>query len=96
MARYASGMRINMLYWRTLKDGFLYPHELPDMPDDETLLSLLPARTSKQNEAWRTLAVAVNREHEGPTTVLYESDGALPAAAEFSPDAIAAAGESFS
>jgi hypothetical protein len=89
-------MRINMLYWRTSKDGFVHSHELPNIPDGETLLSLLPARTSKQNEAWRTLTVAVNREHDGPATVLYESDGALPAAAEFSPDANAAAGESFS
>ena len=77
MARYATDMRVNVLYFGTLKDLFALPHELLDVPDGatvETLLSLLHARTSKQSEVWRALAVAVNREYADPATVLCEGD----------------------
>jgi len=70
-------MLVNMLYFGTLKDLFELRQERLDVPDGatvETLLSLLRARTSKQSEVWRTLAVAVNREYAGPTTVLREGD----------------------
>ena len=70
-------MLVNMLYFGTLKDLFALRQERLDVPDGttvETLLSLLRARTSKQNEVWRTLAVAVNREYAGPATVLREGD----------------------
>ncbi len=51
--------------------------EALDMPDGatvEALLRLLRARTSKQNDIWRTLAVAVNREYADLAMVLHEGD----------------------
>lgn len=77
MARYATDMRVNVLYFGILKDLFALRHEPLDLPDGatiEALLSLLRARTSKQSEVWRTLAVAVNREYADPATVLHEGD----------------------
>ncbi len=70
-------MRVNVLYFGTLKDLFTREQESLDVPDGatvESLLSLLRAQTSKQSDLWRTLAVAVNREYAGLTTVLREGD----------------------
>jgi len=70
-------MRVNLLYFGTLKDLFALDHESLDVPDGatvESLLSLLRARTSKQSDVWRTLAVAVNREYAELATVLCEGD----------------------
>ena len=70
-------MRINLLYFGTLKDLFARDSETLEMPDGATvdaLFSLLRARTSKQSELWRTLAVAVNRNYAGLSTVLREGD----------------------
>jgi len=70
-------MRIDVLYFGTLKDLFALEREAMDVPDGatvEVLLRLLRARTSKQNDIWRTLAVAVNREYGSLATVLHEGD----------------------
>lgn len=70
-------MRVNMLYFGTLKDLFALEQESLDVPDGasvEQLLSVLRARTSKQSDIWRTLAVAVNRDYAALTTVLCEDD----------------------
>jgi len=70
-------MRVNVLYFGTLKDLFALEQEPLDVPDGttvEALLSLLCAQTSKQSEVWRTLAVAVNRDYAGLATVLREGD----------------------
>lgn len=70
-------MRVNVLYFGTLKDLFSLPQEPLNVPDGatvESLLSLLSARTSKQSDVWRTLAVAVNRDYAGLATVLREGD----------------------
>ena len=70
-------MRVNVLYFGTLKDLFASerdPIELPEGATVEALLSLLRAQTSKQSDVWRTLAVAVNRDYSGPSTVLHEGD----------------------
>ena len=70
-------MRVNVLYFGTLKDLFALQQQPLDLPDGatvESLLSLLRAQTSKQSDVWRTLAVAVNRDYSGPSTVLHEGD----------------------
>ena len=70
-------MRVNVLYFGTLKDLFALDHEALDVPDGatvEALLSVLRERTSKQSDIWRTLAVAVNRDYAGLSTVLREGD----------------------
>jgi molybdopterin converting factor subunit 1 len=70
-------MRVNVLYFGTLKDLFALEQESLDVRDGttvETLLSLLSAKTSKQSDLWRTLAVAVNRDYAGLATVLREGD----------------------
>ena len=70
-------MRVNVLYFGTLKDLFRLERELLEVPDGatvEVLLSLLRAQTSKQSDIWRTLAVAVNRDYAGLAKVLREGD----------------------
>jgi molybdopterin converting factor subunit 1 len=70
-------MRVNVLYFGTLKDLFALEQESLDVPDGasvELLLSVLRARTSKQSDIWRSLAVAVNRDYAALTTVLREGD----------------------
>ena len=70
-------MRVNVLYFGTLKDLFGLQQQSLDVADGvtvEVLLSLLHAQTSKQSDVWRTLAVAVNRDYVGLTTVLCEND----------------------
>ena len=70
-------MRVNVLYFGTLKDLFASEREPIDLPDGATvdaLLSLLRAQTSKQSDVWRTLAVAVNQEYAALSTTLCEGD----------------------
>ena len=70
-------MRVDVLYFGTLKDLFALEQETLDLPDGSTveaLMSLLRARTSKQSDIWRTLAVAVNRDYAGLATVLRDGD----------------------
>lgn len=70
-------MRVNILYFGTLKDLFTLEQEPLDLPPEatvEALISLLRARTSKQSDIWRTLAVAVNRDYVTSATVLCEGD----------------------
>lgn len=70
-------MRINVLYFGTLKDLFALEQEPLDVPDGttvESLLSLLRTQTSKQSDLWRTLAVAVNRDYAGLAMVLHDGD----------------------
>lgn len=70
-------MRVNVLYFGTLKDLFALQQEPLNLPEGATvelLLSLLRAQTSKQSDIWRTLAVAVNRDYAGLSTVLREGD----------------------
>ena len=70
-------MRVNVLYFGTLRDLFALEQEPLDVPDGATVqavLSLLRGQTSKQSDIWRTLAVAVNREYAGLATVLSEGD----------------------
>jgi molybdopterin converting factor subunit 1 len=70
-------MSVTVLYFGTLKDLFGLTQEALDVPDGttvEALLSVLRARTSKQSDIWRSLAVAVNRDYAGVATVLREGD----------------------
>jgi len=70
-------MRVDVLYFGTLKDLFgreQQPLDVPDGATVELLLSLLRAQTSKQSDVWRTLAVAVNRDYAGLSTVLHDGD----------------------
>ncbi|MEO6815685.1 MAG: MoaD/ThiS family protein [Edaphobacter sp.] len=68
---------MNVLYFGILKDLFASeraPVELPDGATVDSLLSLLRARTSKQSDVWRTLAVAVNQEYAALSTTLHDGD----------------------
>ena len=70
-------MRVDVLYFGTLKDLFGREQQQLDVADGATvqaLLSLLQAQTSKQSDVWRTLAVAVNRDYAGLATALHEGD----------------------
>ncbi len=70
-------MRVNVLYFGTLKDLFASeraPVELPDGATVDSLLSLLRGQTSKQSDVWRTLAVAVNQEYAALSTTLRDGD----------------------
>jgi len=70
-------MRVDVLYFGILKDLFgreQQPLDVPDGATVELLLSLLRAQTSKQSDVWRTLAVAVNRDYAGLSTVLHDGD----------------------
>lgn len=70
-------MRVDVLYFGTMKDLFAFQQQPLDLPDGatvEVLLSLLRAQTSKQSDVWRTLAVAVNRDYASLATVLREGD----------------------
>lgn len=70
-------MRVNVLYFGTLKDLFARERDTIDLPAGATvdsLLSFLRAQTSKQSDVWRTLAVAVNQEYAAPSTALREGD----------------------
>jgi molybdopterin converting factor subunit 1 len=70
-------MRVNVLYFGTLKDLFASergPIDLPDGATVDSLLSFLRGQTSKQSDVWRTLAVAVNQEYAALSTTLHEGD----------------------
>jgi molybdopterin converting factor subunit 1 len=70
-------MRVNVLYFGTLKDLFASERDSIDLPEGATvdsLLSFLRAQTSKQSDVWRTLAVAVNQEYAALSTTLREGD----------------------
>jgi len=75
--RYPTNMRVDVLYFGTMKDLVALEQETLELPDASTvemLMSLLRARTSKQSDLWRTLAVAVNRDYAGQGTVLCDGD----------------------
>lgn len=70
-------MRVNVLYFGSLKDLFAGERDSIDLPEGATvdsLLSFLRAQTSKQSDVWRTLAVAVNQEYAALSTMLREGD----------------------
>jgi len=81
---YAEMMRVKVLYFGILKDRFGVAEEQVDLPGEgnvDELLGLLRGRTSNSKDAgeadeqlWRTLAVAVNREYASQTVVLHEGD----------------------
>lgn len=75
--RYPTNMRVDVLYFGTMKDLVDLEQETLELPDASTvemLMSFLRARTSKQSDIWRTLAVAVNRDYAGQGTVLRDGD----------------------
>ena len=76
-----------MLFFGVLRDWFGVPDEVAELPDGATvgeLLGLLRGRTSKslmgmtgsgsQEQLWRSLAVAVNREYGSTSIVLRDGD----------------------
>ena len=70
-------MRVRVLYFGVLKELVGVEGELVEVPEGSTvgeLLRLSAARTSKQSEVWKALAVAVNREYVAAGTVLREDD----------------------
>ncbi len=70
-------MHIDVLYFGVLKEIFPASHtkvELPEGANVAELLKLLQESTSNQSTAWRSLAVAVNREYAGMDTMLNDGD----------------------
>ena len=78
-------MQVKVLYFGILKDRFGTAEEQVELPDGGNigdLLGLSRGRTSNplmNNEAedeqlWRSLAVAVNREYAPPSMVLRDGD----------------------
>jgi molybdopterin converting factor small subunit len=76
-----------VLFFGVLRDSFGGPDEVAELPDGATvgeLLGLLRGRTSKDlmdegkrssdEQLWRSLAVAVNREYGSTSIVLREGD----------------------
>ena len=80
-------MRVKVLYFGMLKDRFGAAEEQVELPGEGSvggLLELLRGRTSNSlmskeacgadEQLWRTLAVAVNREYAQPSMVLRDGD----------------------
>ena len=80
-------MRVKVLYFGMLKDQFGAAEEQVDLPGEGNvgdLLGLLRGRTSNSpmseeaggadEQLWRSLAVAVNREYASASIVLHDGD----------------------
>ena len=80
-------MRVKVLYFGMLKDRFGAAEEQVELPGEGNvgaLLELLRGRTSNSvmskeaggadEQLWRSIAVAVNREYARPSLVLREGD----------------------
>jgi molybdopterin converting factor small subunit len=81
-------VRVNVLYFGVLRDRFDAADEATELPDGATvgdLLRVLRGRTSNlpmgktaeprvEEQLWRSLAVAVNREYGSASIVLREGD----------------------
>ena len=80
-------MQVKVLYFGILKDQFGAVEEQIELPGGSSageLLEFLRGRTSNllmsqeasraDQQLWRSLALAVNREYAQPTTVLHEGD----------------------
>ena len=81
-------MRVKVLYFGMMKDCFGAADDTVELPDGATageLLIVLRGRTSnnamdkgaepsKEEQLWRSLAVAVNREYGSASVVLREGD----------------------
>jgi len=80
-------VRVKVLYFGILRDRFGAAEEQVELPGDGNvgeLLGLLRGRTSNSpmseetggadEQLWRSLAVAVNREYAQPSIVLHEGD----------------------
>jgi molybdopterin converting factor subunit 1 len=79
-------MRVTVLYFGVLRDRFGAADQILDLPDNQTVGDLLRilrrqtsndpmAETSERDEQlWRSLAVAVNREYGSASIVLRDGD----------------------
>jgi molybdopterin converting factor subunit 1 len=80
-------VRVKVLFFGVLRDSFGVPDEVAELADGATvgeLLRILRGRTSKDwmangepssdDQLWRSLAVAVNREYGSTSIVLREGD----------------------
>ena len=80
-------MRVQVLYFGVLRERFGVADEAAELPDRATvgeLLGLLRGRTSNSpmseeaggadEQLWRSLAVAVNREYASASMVLHDGD----------------------
>ncbi|HEY4381494.1 MAG TPA: MoaD/ThiS family protein [Acidobacteriaceae bacterium] len=81
-------MQVNVLYFGVLRDRFGAPDAVVELPDGATvgkLLEVLRGPASKhwmssesqpgpEDQLWRSLAVAVNREYGSTSIVLREGD----------------------
>jgi molybdopterin converting factor small subunit len=70
-------MRVDVLCFGVLKDFFGGERDVVELPDAASvgdLLRQLEGRGRRDEAVWKTLAVAVNRDYAGLTTVLKDGD----------------------
>jgi molybdopterin converting factor subunit 1 len=85
-SRYPEWMRVTVLYFGVLRDQFGAADQIIDIPGNQTvgdLLRILRQQTSndamadtseRDEQLWRSLAVAVNREYGSASIVLRDGD----------------------
>ena len=72
---YAFGMRVRVLYFGVLKDGFGREGEWLDLADGASVADVVAQCRVRFGAApWESIAVAVNREYARPADVLRDGD----------------------
>lgn len=73
--KYAFGMRVKVLYFGVLKDGFGREGEALELAEGASVADLVAAcRGRFGGAAWESIAVAVNQEYARASDVLKEGD----------------------
>lgn len=70
-------MKVDVFYFGILKDFFGGEQDLMELPEEASvadLLNLLKGRGNGDLAMWKSLAVAVNREYAGISTLLHDGD----------------------
>ena len=70
-------MKVDVLYFGVLKEFFGGEQDLVELSEDSSvadLLNLLKGRGTGDLDLWKSLAVAVNREYAGLSTLLHDGD----------------------
>jgi molybdopterin converting factor subunit 1 len=70
-------VKVDVLYFGVLKDFFGGEQDLMELPEEASvadLLYLLKGRGTGDMAIWKSLAVAVNREYAGMSTLLHDGD----------------------
>jgi molybdopterin converting factor subunit 1 len=70
-------VKVDVLYFGVLKEFFGGEQDLVELSEEATvadLLDLLKGRGTSDLDLWKSLAVAVNREYAGLSTLLHDGD----------------------